>query len=220
MALFTSQVLDDYNEETDKDEEEDEWFLAILVEILREVDASTSWKMRFLTEEGRRRRDRCIPRAALVPPRLSPWQKLYSSGNNQQALITVTGFDHEAFSFLLDRFAPLFLSHTPWTGQRGGGTYRRLQRSTVNRKGRKRVILPHSCLGLVLSWYRFRGAEYILQGWFGFNGTHANVWLRFSRRMLLKTLQEYEPARPLWPSANKIESLKEVVAIPQASSSR
>jgi hypothetical protein len=47
-----------------------------------------------LNLEGRQRRDRRIPRAALLDPSASPWAKLYVS-RSEQALITVTGFDHQ-----------------------------------------------------------------------------------------------------------------------------
>jgi hypothetical protein len=64
---------------------------------------------------GRQRRDRRIPRMALAAPGDSAFDKLYNSGNDQ-ALITVTGFDHNAFRSLLELFSPWYHSHTPWTG--------------------------------------------------------------------------------------------------------
>ena len=128
-----------------------------------------------LTLEGRQRRDRRIPRESLLPPALSPWARLYASGNDQ-ALITITGFDHAAFASLLALFEGWFYNHTPWTGNQDGTTYEELPRAST---GRRRIIDATACLGLVLTWYRFRGPEYILQGWFGFTGTHANVWLKF-----------------------------------------
>ena len=100
MALFPGCSGPNIEDEDD-DEEEDILFFGIVMGILREVESGMSWKMRYLTYEGRQRRDRRIPRVALVDPKQSPWQKLYSSGNNQ-ALVTVTGFDHEAFAFLLE----------------------------------------------------------------------------------------------------------------------
>ena len=65
-----------------------------------------------LDEEGRKRRDRNIPRTALNSPTNSAWQKLYESGDDG-ALITVTGYDHTTFQFILNLFNPFFVGHTP-----------------------------------------------------------------------------------------------------------
>ncbi|CAB9508436.1 unknown protein [Seminavis robusta] len=161
-----------------------------------------------LTEEGRQRRQRSLPRPALLFPADSPWQRLYSSGNNQ-ALITTTGFDHRAFHELLKYFEPWFNSHSPWTGSQDGTTCRRLKRR--GRAGRRRIIDAPKCLGLVLTWYRFRGGEYILQGWFGFTGTHANVWLRFGRRGLLCVLGNQPFCKVQIPEDAKIQQLSNAI---------
>jgi len=108
-------------------------------------------------------------------------------------------------------YAPLFNRNTPWTGDQDGTTYRRLETTLKNKGGRKRIITDHASLGLVLAWYRFRGAEFALQGWFGFTGSHANVWLRFGRRMLFKALLNCKEARPEWPTPERIEDLKVIV---------
>jgi DDE superfamily endonuclease len=160
-----------------------------------------------LSLEGRQRRDRRIPRESLLPPALSPWARLYAS-RNDAALITVTGFDHPAFEALLALFDAWFYNHTPWTGNRDGTTYVSLPRAST---GRHRLLDSKDCLGLVLAWYRFRGPEYILQGWFGFTGTHANVWLKFGRRGLLKCLQDHPDAKVMIPSDEHIGALKRVV---------
>jgi len=73
------------------------------------------------------------------------------------------------------------------------------------------VIDAKSCLGLVLTWYRFKGAEFILQGWFGFVGSHLNVWLRFGRRGLVQLLWNDEDAKIALPTDEKIEQLKVIV---------
>jgi DDE superfamily endonuclease len=72
------------------------------------------------------------------------------------------------------------------------------------------MISPTQCLALVLCWYRFRGSEYILQGWFGFTGTHCNIWLRFGRRMLLKALWKEPIAKVTMPTDEKIAMLTSV----------
>ena len=66
-----------------------------------------------LSIEERRRRYRKIPRSALIPLALSPWRKLLAS-RNDQAFITMMGFDCESFDRVLDKFAPMFLGHTPF----------------------------------------------------------------------------------------------------------
>lgn len=162
-----------------------------------------------LSLRGRKRRSRALKRHSLLDPEHSPWQKLYDS-KDDAALITVTGMDHEAFTHLLDIYFPLFDNHTPWTGDHDGTTWKRLRYPHSAGRGRRRIITPAASLGLVLAWYRFRGAEFILQGWFGFTGTHNNVWLRFGRRMLYRALRKHPEARVQFPSAAEIETLKEI----------
>jgi len=156
---------------------------------------------------GRQRRDRRIPREALLWPEESPWKKLCNSGN-QQAMITATGFDHQAFAELLSIFKPLFNGHTPWTGLSDGSAFAKLKKK---RLGRPRLIAAEDCLGLVLCWCRFKGALFILQGWFGLTGTPADVWLKFGRRMLLKAIHRHPHAKVRMPSDQKIEQHKAVI---------
>jgi hypothetical protein len=66
-----------------------------------------------LSIEERRRRYRNIPRCALIPLKLSLWQK-YLHSRNDQAFITMMGFDAESFDrFLVIFFGPMFSGHTP-----------------------------------------------------------------------------------------------------------
>ena len=60
------------------------------------------------------RRDRRIPRCALLHPDGSPFRRLYLSGNDQ-SFITFTGFDHRTFSYLLHKFTPLYNLYSPYT---------------------------------------------------------------------------------------------------------
>ena len=165
----------------------------------------------YITLEALRRRDRRLPRRALHYPQSSPWMKLFSS-NNDQSLITVTGFDHRSFNLLLEKFEPLFRRYTPWTGNNDGSTFKKISVKPNKRSGRPRLIDAKSALGLALAWYRFRGAEFILQGWFGYTGTPANVWLKFSRRILLICLWRDAQARIEMPSDDRVALLKEAVA--------
>ena len=95
--------------------------------LFNELMKRTTFRGRCLNEEGRERRARKIPRESLVDPVYSPWNRLYFS-KNDQALITVTGFDHVSFKILLRLFAPEFLVYTPWTGNNDGMTYKKLKR--------------------------------------------------------------------------------------------
>ena len=144
---------------------------------LMELQSMQTFRSRFLNLEGRQRRQRGIPRVSLLDPDKSPWQRLYSSGNDQ-ALITVTGFDHQAFGYMLSLlFQSYFYRYTPWTGENDGRAFKNTKLSTkyIHRNGRKRIVTDHACLGLTLAWYRFRGSEFVLQGWFGFTATHCKV---------------------------------------------
>jgi hypothetical protein len=66
-----------------------------------------------LSIEERRRRYRRIPRCAPIPLKLSPWRKLLHS-RNDQAFITMMGFDGESFDRILVKFGPMFSGHTPF----------------------------------------------------------------------------------------------------------
>jgi hypothetical protein len=119
--------------------------LALLLQLME--DESTFRER--LDDEERRRRDRRLPRASLLLPCDSPWERLFMSANDQ-ALITINGFDHEAFNGMLELFSPWFDAHTPWT--RDGSAFERLTGRSQGR-GRARIINAAACLGLVLAWY-------------------------------------------------------------------
>ncbi len=63
---------------------------------------------RSLSIKKPRRRYRKIPRCALIPLKLSPWQKLLAL-QNDQAYITMMGFDCKSFSRFLRSFVLFFL---------------------------------------------------------------------------------------------------------------
>jgi hypothetical protein len=94
-------------------------------------------------------RTRWITRRALVDPFSSPFLILYNS-QCTQSMITYTGFDYESFNSLLLLFTPYFEEFTPYSINGGIVKMRR-------GKGRKRMISPIICLGLVLAWTRTRG---------------------------------------------------------------
>ena len=104
----------------------------------------------ILNEIDRQRRDRRIPRIALRMYKSPPFHYLYDSGNNQ-ALLNCTGFDHEKFKNLLDKFSTKFDNYT--FDERSG-----LIRPKIMRKGRPRDLDAIGGLGLILMWYRTRGS--------------------------------------------------------------
>ena len=166
---------------------------------------------RSLNVEGRQRRDRNLIRSSLLDPNESPWSKCYESGDDG-SLITVTGFDHDCFAYLLEKFEPLFFRYTPWCSKHSGvdgANYRKLK--VDENRGKKRIVTASCILGLTLAWFRFRGAEFVLQGWFGLTGTQCNVWLRFGRRMLLKILLADPDAQVKFPDNQKIAELQEAI---------
>jgi DDE superfamily endonuclease len=189
---------------SDEEEDSDQRLLALLLwwRTRRRSKAKNEFRMQ-LTAAERRMRNRNLPRNALLDPEKSPWSRVYES-KDDPALITVTGFDHNAFAILLGLFEPLFNGYSPWTGSSEDGyKYRRAGNET---RGRKRKTNRASCLGLVLAWFRFRGSEFILQGWFGFTGAHLNVWLRFGRRMLLKLLRDHADAIVKFPDDERVKA--------------
>jgi hypothetical protein len=100
----------------------------------------------------------------------SPWQKLFASQVNQ-AFITMTGFDHNSFTTLLQKFAPAFDDYTPFNKQQ-------IERKEDTKKGGwPRVMQLEDCLGLVLVWTRARGSMTALQLIFGLSYANLCVYL-------------------------------------------
>ena len=110
-----------------------------------------------------------------------------------------------AFHLLLELFSPMFDSCITYikNGPNGSG-FRVLK--PMERRGRKRKVKAHSCLGLTLAWFRFHGVEYILQGWFGFTSKHLNIWLHFGRRILFKLSMTMMMHKYNFPQMKKLGS--------------
>ena len=83
-------------------------------------EQSTPFKT-MLDDDGKRCCDCQIPHAALQSPKESSFVPLFESGNDQ-ALITLTGFDHATFQELHKLFAPVFNLLTPFS-QGADGSY-------------------------------------------------------------------------------------------------
>lgn len=63
-------------------------------------------------------RQRRIPRASLLSVAKSPWRQVYES-RDDQAMITLTGFDMASFKYVCSLFAPFYDNYTPFTDANG-----------------------------------------------------------------------------------------------------
>jgi hypothetical protein len=132
--------------------------------------------------EEQRRQYRKIPLCALISLKLSPWQKLLELQNNQ-AFITMMGFDANSFDRLLLRFGQMFCGHMPF--DESG----RIVKFKYTR-GQKREVKPEDCLGLVLVWTQTRGLLNALQLVFGLTSTNLFVFLRFGVHLFVKMFSD------------------------------
>ena len=95
-----------------------------------------------LDAEESRRHNGYISRSALRDPIVSAFSILYRS-NDDGALITVTGFDHSTFRYILSKFVPTYDTMTPYTVDGS-------MRKTMIKKGRPRKFDLTLGLALVL----------------------------------------------------------------------
>lgn len=158
----------------------------------------------YLRAEGRRRRDRRVPRAALQAPFMSAYATLFGSGSDQ-ALITMTGIDQRAFRYLLPRFNTDYIRFSPY------GKDCRIVLRTAN-QGRPRTLGADACLGLVLSWYRTRGSCFVLCILFGITASVCHLFLRFGRRILVRILKKDSLARVTPPDDEEVKFLQRIIA--------
>ena len=75
--------------------------------------------MSQLDDEERYRRQRRIPRCALVCIKDSPWRRVYES-RDDQAMITLTGFDMKSFRYVLQLFTAPFVEYSPFCDRKNG----------------------------------------------------------------------------------------------------
>ena len=149
-----------------------------------------------LTRLERIRRQRRIPRHALLSPVASPWRQVYNS-TNDQALITLTGLDFATFEVVEGQFRQYFNSYTPFT--KDGKIALK-----ANNSGRPRFITAADGLGLVLVWTRTRGSAMVLELIFGMTQTPVSVYLHFSMVILIRVLQNMDDAKIKRPTVERI----------------
>jgi hypothetical protein len=82
------------------------------------------------------------------------------------------GFDYESFDKVLKKFAPIFSGHTPFEESGMIVKFEYVQ-------GRRRVVQPEDCLGLVLVWMCTRGSLHVLQLVFRLTYSNLSVYLTF-----------------------------------------
>ena len=125
-------------------EEDDDWFLLLYI-ILREEEEQEALSFRQrLRNRSRQLRSGAIRRASLQAPSQSAFQYLYDSGQDD-ALVTLCGFDHQSFASLHALFAVEFEQYSPYSADG------RIRRRPARRR-RRRLLTSIQCLGLVLAW--------------------------------------------------------------------
>ena len=159
---------------------------------------------RSIDAHSRRIRNRRIPRISLQDPTHTAWKALYNS-QNDQAMITLTGFDCDTFHWLAGLFTPLYDQFSPFVSQDGEIT------PIDNSRGRKRLLQAVDALGMTLAWTRTRGSTMTLQMIFGMTDSSVSMYLRFGRRILVRVLKQNVLSRISVPSPEKIHEFCQAV---------
>jgi hypothetical protein len=163
-----------------------------------------------LSDESKRVRQRRLPRMSLLSPHNSPWRKLYNS-QNDQGMITLTGFDYVSFNVVSEKFARLFDEYTPFKKDDNTIVLK------ISRRGRKRMIDAVDCLGLVLAWTRTRGSMVVLQMIFGLSMTNLSTYLRFGHRIVIEVLKNDPDATIRLPTEYEMQQYTQAIASKHAS---
>jgi hypothetical protein len=176
-----------------------------LLNFLASYEILTWRELPFLasfTLEGHIHHDRCIPRAILQDYSHLAFKCLLDSGNDQ-SLLNACGCNHASFRSLVQLFEPIYDSH--FANESLGFIQPVATMSTRKRKGRTRHLDAAGCLGLVLMWYRTRGAvSRSLCIMFGLTQTVMHRSLKFGKRVLL--LQGHPDAKIQKPTAAQVLS--------------
>jgi len=130
---------------------------------------------------------------------------LYAT-EDDQGLITLTGFDHASFKWILERFGPVYYNDSPYISDDG-----RIVAKTDPKKGRPRLLTAEDCLGLLLTWTRTRGSQFPLQMIFGVTGSPLDVYLKFARRIMIKILLQEELAQVRMPDEETVRAYQAAI---------
>ena len=145
-----------------------------------------------LTEAEKRRRQRQIPRCALLLLGESAWGRAYNS-ESDQAMITLTGLDCATFMFILSDFEYYFENCSLFSK---GGTIVPVHKVGCY-KGRPRFVKALDALGLVLVWTRMLCSKFVLEVIFGMTQTCVSDYLSFSIIILISILHRKDDAKIL-----------------------
>ena len=135
---------------------------------------------------------------------MSPFRTIFVSAI-EHSLLTTTGFTYDVFCDLLSRFSPIFEAFTPYDD---GNKIRKIVSRT-----RPKTIQPVDCLGLQLFYLRNRGPQWVMCTGFGMSQTELSLYLRFSRRILIKLLGQDQSDRTQSPNAVEIGQFIESISI-------
>lgn len=149
-------------------------------------------------------RQRRIPRHSLLSVERSPWRRIYLSADDQ-AMITLTGFDMASFHYICQLFAPQYDAYSPFTDEDGYIVRKK------SKAGRPRFMNAEDCLGMVLAWTRTRGSLMVLQLIFGTTMTPTGKYLQFARRIIVKVLLNDQYAKIEMPSHEKLEEYRAAI---------
>ena len=131
----------------------------------------------------------CLLRAALLPPSLLPWRKLYDKGDSS-SFLHVTGLTQEAFDRLLYVVIP---------------PGHRMQRRC---RGRPWSLPPDGMLGLLLCYLGSQLSNKWLCLIFGITPSRCSRILKKIHCMTVKRLQFHPLARLVSPTSRKCGSLQ------------
>jgi DDE superfamily endonuclease len=173
--------------------------------LLYEEEQNTPFKQ-SLTLYARRMRTGKIRRRSLQPAANSSFSRLFASGQDD-ALITLCGFNHASFTTLLALFEPMFHQYSPFHVDEHG----KFLKKNLCSRGRPRHMTPTIALGLVLAWTRTRGSNMVLQLIFGLTASVLSIWIRFGRRLLVQILKNHPDARVEMPNEAEIVSFQKVI---------
>jgi len=138
-----------------------------------------------------------IHHSTLMPPSQSAFQYLYKSGQDD-ASVTLCGFDHASFNDLHAFFKTQFDKYSPY-GKNG------MTKKLKKKFKRPRLLSSIQCLALSLAWTRTRGSLKVLQIIFGLTPAHLSLWLRFARRLVVKILKDDPRAKVQMPTDRELE---------------
>jgi hypothetical protein len=142
-------------------------------------------------------RSRWVPWRAVQDPQFSACQKLLSS-NDDQSLITLTGFNCQTFNWLNESFTPYCNTHSPHVSKSGS-----IIPVPNNGYGCLRLMLAADCLGLCLAWTRTTGPLFLLHVVFGMTKLSCLISLQFGCRFIIHFLHNNTYAKIAVPTVEK-----------------